>query len=72
MSGRITVRYRREPIMLLYSLWSTASSFSFGSSAVAVLIGVDTSLSSAMLDNLRPGEAIRRTSGTLRREGRGD
>jgi hypothetical protein len=36
--------------MLLYSLWSTASLFSSGSSVVAVLIGVDRGLSSAMLN----------------------
>jgi hypothetical protein len=50
MSGRVIVRYRREPIMLLYSLWSAASSFSSGSSDVVVLIGVDMGLSSAMLN----------------------
>jgi hypothetical protein len=49
MSGRVTVRYRREPIMLLYSLWSAASLFSSGSSYIAVLIGVDTGLSSVVL-----------------------
>jgi hypothetical protein len=27
MSVRVTVRYRRKPIMLLYSLWSTSSPF---------------------------------------------
>jgi hypothetical protein len=35
--------------MLLYSLWSTASQSSFGPSDVAVLIEVDSGLSSAML-----------------------
>jgi hypothetical protein len=49
MPGRVTVRYRSEPIMLLYSLWSIASPFSSGSSAVAVLIDVNIGLSSAML-----------------------
>jgi hypothetical protein len=44
------VRYRREPIMLLYSLWSTASPSLSGPSDVAVLIRVDTGLSSAMLN----------------------
>jgi hypothetical protein len=34
MSNRVTVRYRREPIILLYSLWSIASSSSFGPSEV--------------------------------------
>jgi hypothetical protein len=50
MSGCVAVRYRREPIMLLYSLWSTVSPFFFKSSAVHVLNGVDTDLSSAMLN----------------------
>jgi hypothetical protein len=50
MSGRVAVRYRREPIMLLYSLWSAASPFSSGSSDVAMLIGIDTDLSSAILN----------------------
>jgi hypothetical protein len=50
MSGIIAVRYRREPIMLMYSLYSTASPSSSGPSDIAVLIGVDTSLSYAMLN----------------------
>jgi hypothetical protein len=50
MSARVTVRYRRDPIILLYYLWSTTSSFSSGSSATVVLIGVDMGLSSAMLN----------------------
>jgi hypothetical protein len=50
MSGHVAVRYRREPIMLLYSLYSTASPFLSGSSDVAVLIGVDRGLSLAMLN----------------------
>jgi hypothetical protein len=40
MSGPVTKRYRREPIMLLYSLWSTGSPSSSRPSEVAVLIGV--------------------------------
>jgi hypothetical protein len=40
MSGRVAVRYRREPIMLLYSFWSTVSPSKSSSSAVEVLIGV--------------------------------
>src|SRR6185437_651567 len=40
MSGRVAVRYRREPIMLLYSFWSTASPSKSSSGAVDVLIGV--------------------------------
>jgi hypothetical protein len=50
MSGRVAVRYRREPNMLMYSLWLVASLFSSISSDVAVLIGVDTGLSSDMLN----------------------
>jgi hypothetical protein len=45
MFDHIVVRYRREPIMLLYSLWFTVSLFSFGSNNVVMLIGVDTGLS---------------------------
>jgi hypothetical protein len=51
MFGRVAVRYKREPIMLLYSFWSAASPFSSGSSDVAVLIGLDTDLSLAMLNS---------------------
>jgi hypothetical protein len=47
MSDRVAMRYRRESIMLLYSLWSIVSSFSSGSNVVPVLIGVDTGLTSA-------------------------
>jgi hypothetical protein len=50
MSSRIAVRYRRELIMLLYSLWSVASPFSSRSSIVVVLIRVDMGLSSAILN----------------------
>jgi hypothetical protein len=50
MSGIVAVRYRREPIMLLYSLYSTTSPSSSGASDIAVLIGVDTGLSYAMLN----------------------
>jgi hypothetical protein len=50
MSGRVAVRYGRELIMLLYSLWSTASPFSSGPSEVMELIGIDTGLSYAMLN----------------------
>jgi hypothetical protein len=49
MSGRVAVRYRREPIML-YSLWSIASPSSSGPREEAELIRVDTGLSSAMLN----------------------
>jgi hypothetical protein len=50
MSGHVAVRYRREPIILLYSLWSTISPSSSGQNDVAVLIRVDTGLSSTMLN----------------------
>jgi hypothetical protein len=50
MSNHVTVRYRRELIMLLYSLWSIALPSSFGPSDVAELIGVDTGLGSAILN----------------------
>jgi uncharacterized membrane protein YccF (DUF307 family) len=49
MFGHVTVRYRREPIMLLYSLWLAASPFSSGSSVVVVLIGVGTELNHVKL-----------------------
>jgi hypothetical protein len=38
--------------MLLYSLWSTTSPFSSGSSVVAMLIVVDRGLSSVMFELL--------------------
>jgi hypothetical protein len=50
MSGRVTVRYKREPIMLMYSLWSTASPSSSGPSEATELIRVDTGLSFIMLN----------------------
>jgi hypothetical protein len=50
MSGRVVVRYMREPIMLLYSLCSIASPSSSGPIYIAVLIEVDIGLSSAMLN----------------------
>jgi hypothetical protein len=52
MSGHATVRYKSEPIMLMYNLWLAALPFSSGSIDVAVLIGVDTGLSSAILNFL--------------------
>jgi hypothetical protein len=52
MSGHATVRYKSELIMLMYSLWLAALPFSSGSIDVAVLIGVDTGLSSAILNFL--------------------
>jgi hypothetical protein len=50
MFGRVAVRYRREPIMLMYSLWSTASPSSSGPSEAMELIGVDAGLSTVMLN----------------------
>jgi hypothetical protein len=50
MFGRVAVTYRRELIILMYSLWSMTLPFSSGCSVVAVLIEVDTGLSSAMLN----------------------
>jgi hypothetical protein len=50
MSDHVVVRYRREPIMLMYSPWSTDSPFSSEFSAIAMLIDVDTGLSSVILN----------------------
>jgi hypothetical protein len=50
MSGRVAVRYMREPIMLLYSLWSITSPSSSGPNEAMELIGADTGLSTAMLN----------------------
>jgi hypothetical protein len=50
MYGRVAVRYKRKPIILMYSLWSTTLSSSSRPNDVAVLIGVDTDLSSSMLN----------------------
>jgi hypothetical protein len=50
MFGHVAVRYKRESIMLMYSLWSTTSPYSSGSNAIAVFIGVDTGLSLAILN----------------------
>jgi hypothetical protein len=50
MSDRVAVRYMRDPIMLLYSLWSTTSPFSSESNKVAVLIEVGMGFSSSMLN----------------------
>jgi hypothetical protein len=41
MSDLVVVKYKREPIMLWYSFWSTGSPSSSASSVVVVLIGVD-------------------------------
>jgi hypothetical protein len=47
MSGLIIVKYKREPIMLWYSFWSTGSPSSSSSSAV-VLISVDRGFESSI------------------------
>jgi hypothetical protein len=52
MFGLIVVKYKREPIMLWYSFWSTGSSSSSVSSAVVVLIGVVRGLESSILNFL--------------------
>ena len=46
MSGLVAVKYRREPIMLRYSFWSTGSPYSSTSNTAIVLIGVDRGLES--------------------------
>jgi hypothetical protein len=53
MSGHVAVKYKREPIMLRYSFWSTGSSSSFASSAVVVLIGVNRGFESSIFNFLR-------------------
>jgi hypothetical protein len=42
MSGLVTVKNKREPIMLRYSFWSMSSPSSSASSIVVVLIGSET------------------------------
>jgi hypothetical protein len=53
MSGLIVVKYKREPIMLWYSFWSTGYPSLSASSDVVVLIGVDRSFESSILNFLR-------------------
>jgi hypothetical protein len=53
MSVLVAVKYKREPIMLLYCLWSTGSPSSFVLSVVVVLIGVDRGFESPILNFLR-------------------
>jgi hypothetical protein len=53
MSGLVAVKYKREPIMLRYSLWSTDYPSSSASSVVVVLIGVDRGFESSILNFLR-------------------
>jgi hypothetical protein len=53
MSGLVTVKYKRELIMLQYSFWSTGSPSSSASSVVVVLISVDWGFESSILNFLR-------------------
>jgi hypothetical protein len=53
MSCLVAVKYKREPIMLQYSFWSTGSPFSSASSAIFALIGVDRGFESSILNFLR-------------------
>jgi hypothetical protein len=50
MSGLVAVKKRSDPIMLLYSFWSTCSPSSSISRAVVVLIGVVIALESSILN----------------------
>jgi hypothetical protein len=53
MSDLVTVKYKREPIMLWYSFWSTGSPSSSALRVVVVLIGVDRGFESSILNLLR-------------------
>jgi hypothetical protein len=53
MFSLVTAKYKRESIMLRYSFWSTGSPSSSASSAVVILIGVDRSFESSILNFLR-------------------
>jgi hypothetical protein len=53
MSGLVAFKYKRDPIMLRYSFWSTSSPSSSTSSAVVVLIGVGRGFESSILNFLR-------------------
>jgi hypothetical protein len=53
MFSLVTVKYKREPIMLRYTFWSTGSPFSSASNVVVVLIGVDRGFESSILNFLR-------------------
>jgi hypothetical protein len=53
MSGLVAVKYKREPIMLWYSFWSTGYPSLSALSDVVVLIGVDRSFESSILNFLR-------------------
>jgi hypothetical protein len=53
MFGLVAVKYKREPIMLRYTFWSTGYPSSSASSAVVILIGVDRAFESSILNFLR-------------------
>jgi hypothetical protein len=53
MSGLVPVKYKREPIMLRYSFWSTGSTSSSESNVVVVVIRVDRVFESSILNFLR-------------------
>jgi hypothetical protein len=53
MSGLIAIKYKREPIMLRFSFWSTSSPSSSTSSVVIILIGIDKSFESSIMNFLR-------------------
>jgi hypothetical protein len=53
MSGLIAVKYKREPIRFWYSFWSTGSPSSSASSVVVILISVDKSFKSSILNLLK-------------------
>jgi hypothetical protein len=53
MYGLVAVKYKREPIMLWYSFWSTGSPSSSASGAIVVLISVDWGFELSILNFLR-------------------
>jgi hypothetical protein len=53
MSDLVTVKYKREPIMLWYSFGSRGSLSSSTSSIVVIIISVDRGLKSSILNFLR-------------------
>jgi hypothetical protein len=53
MSSLAAVKYKREPIMLRYSFWSTGSSSLSAPSVVVVLIGVDRGFELSIFNFLR-------------------
>jgi hypothetical protein len=52
MCGLVTIKYKRESIMLRYPFWSTGFPSSSTSSVIVVLIGVDRSFKSSILNFL--------------------